>query len=86
MSANQTNFTATPIPGGFAGVSDDSDLRAFAVRFMQESGAPGCLVRMTTPDSGQDNPTVSTCLVDRDGNILVLHRTTDAPPPANNNN
>ncbi|KAF5617734.1 uncharacterized protein FTJAE_12524 [Fusarium tjaetaba] len=50
MSANQTNFTATPIPGGFAGVaSDPSDIREFAMRAMQESGAPGFLVqsRMT---------------------------------------
>ncbi|KAF5543380.1 hypothetical protein FNAPI_9702 [Fusarium napiforme] len=86
MSANQTNFTATPTPGGFAGVSSDpSDIREFAVRAMQESGARGSIFRMTTPGSDGDHPIVSTCLIDRDGNILVLHRTTDAPP-ANNNN
>ncbi|KAG5757354.1 hypothetical protein H9Q70_000004 [Fusarium xylarioides] len=81
MPSNETNFTATPTPGGgFAGVASDGFVvYQFAMQAMQQSGAASVVVQLSAQGPDSDHPTVVTGVLDRDGNFRVLHRTNDVP-------
>ncbi|KAG5821612.1 hypothetical protein H9Q74_000059 [Fusarium xylarioides] len=83
MPSTESNFTVTPTPGGgFVGVTSDGfSIHQLAMRAMQQSDAAAAVVQLS--DQGlkdQDNPTVVTGVIDRDGKFRILHRTNEADP------
>ncbi|KAF5708716.1 hypothetical protein FGLOB1_6255 [Fusarium globosum] len=80
MSSNENNNTlAIPTAGGgYVGITRDGVGLDQLARSMIEAGASSVVVQISAAGHDQDNPTVVTGVLDRDGNFRVLHRTNEA--------
>ncbi|EWZ95648.1 hypothetical protein FOWG_05526 [Fusarium oxysporum f. sp. lycopersici MN25] len=89
MSTNtNNNGIAIPTAGGsYFGVTGDGvNLDQLAMRAMQETGASSVTVKLYFQGPGLDHPTQVTAVIDREGNLRVIDRTSDTAPANNSNN
>ncbi|EMT69822.1 hypothetical protein NOF04DRAFT_18510 [Fusarium oxysporum II5] len=89
MSTNtNNNGIAIPTAGsGYLGVTGDGvKIEQLAMRSMEETGAASVTVGLYFQGPGLDHPTQVTAVIDREGNLRVIDRTSDTAPANNSNN